>query len=279
MTNEGHRYRDLDNGEFTSEDPLGKLPANEGHNIMMPTDKWYLDGKEVLDQEYYRAIYAGTYVGANPSNTAKNTGVEAEVHAALATGDAKNPGQKSHYHTAIAGFPNLYTYVNQNPWTCFDPEGLDTYFLHMDSWPPHEYVQVGGDHPVTTSTPNATTYGFGPNSNGKMWGGGPGNVSSPDLWGHGAGVTYIRYKTTPAEEAKLKEYIEKKYGVNIEASPKNPNYNADWTDCRTFRHDVEKQLEKILKEEGITPETTQGGVQPSGAPAAVPSGPPPPKSQ
>ena len=30
--------------------------------LMQPTDKWYLDGKEVSAREYYRAVYAGTYM-------------------------------------------------------------------------------------------------------------------------------------------------------------------------------------------------------------------------
>ena len=116
---EGFRYRDLETGAFITRDPIG-------NNLMMPKEKWIVDGKEVKEREYEEALEPGVpQVGAGPVKTAKNTGEEADIHTALAVGQQEIPGQKSHYHTTAAGFPNLYTYVNQNPWTFFDPEGLD----------------------------------------------------------------------------------------------------------------------------------------------------------
>jgi len=119
LLNEGFRYRDLETGTFITKDPIG--PA-----LMMPKEKWFVDGKSVSADEYEEALVPGVpQVGSGPTKTAKNTGEEADMHAAEASGESENPGQKSHFHSAAAGFPNLYTYVNQNPWTFFDPEGLE----------------------------------------------------------------------------------------------------------------------------------------------------------
>ena len=74
---------------------------------------------------YYNAIYPGTFIDPSPTKTAKSTLLDKEDKVDSSMDGNANPGRISHYHIAAAGFPNLYTYVNQNPWTLFDPEGLD----------------------------------------------------------------------------------------------------------------------------------------------------------
>ncbi len=109
LLNEGFRYRGLETGVFLTADPFGK-------HIMMPQEKWMVDGKEVSMQEYQAALNPGIPQGGNgPTKSAKDV---------AATPDGNDI--QSRMHTAAAGFPNLYTYVNQNPWTFFDPEGLIT---------------------------------------------------------------------------------------------------------------------------------------------------------
>ena len=117
LLNEGFRYRDLETGTFITRDPIG-------NTLMMPTEKWFVDGKSVSEDEYEEALNPGVpQAGNGPTKTAKDSCAEADYHAATSEEGAVS-GQKSHMHTAAAGFPNLYTYVNQNPWTFFDPEGL-----------------------------------------------------------------------------------------------------------------------------------------------------------
>jgi hypothetical protein len=116
--NEGMRYRDLETGVFLTKDPIG-------NNLMMPKEKWMVDGKEVTAQQYVATLTPGVpQAGNGPTKSAQDSGDEADAHVA-ASAEGAVPGQKSHMHTAAAGFPNFYTYVNENPWTFFDPEGLD----------------------------------------------------------------------------------------------------------------------------------------------------------
>ncbi len=115
LLNEGFRYRDLETGVFITKDPIG-------NSLMMPKEKWVVDGQEVSEREYEAALEPGVpQAGDGPTKTAKDSSQEADAHVA----DSENgAGQKGHFHTAAAGAPNLYTYVNDNPWTFFDPEGL-----------------------------------------------------------------------------------------------------------------------------------------------------------
>jgi len=115
LLNEGFRYRDLETGVFITRDPIG-------NQLMMPKEKWFVDGKSVSEREYQSALMPGVaQAGNGPTKTAKDSGAEADYHVASSEGGA---GPQGHMHTAAAGFPNLYTYVNENPWTFFDPEGL-----------------------------------------------------------------------------------------------------------------------------------------------------------
>jgi uncharacterized protein RhaS with RHS repeats len=127
LLNEGFRYRDLETGVFITRDPIG-------NTLMMPKEKWMVDGREVSLQEYFAALEPGVpQAGNGLSKSAKDSGAEADYHASVQSGERDAaPGQKGHFHTAAAGFPNLYTYVNENPWTFFDPEGLDTFLIVRD---------------------------------------------------------------------------------------------------------------------------------------------------
>jgi len=165
-------YRDLETGEFLTKDPLGIVsPAGQpsagtpgSYNIMMPKEKWYVDGKEVTQQEYEAACEPGVpQVQTGPTKSAKNGGQEAGMHLAVASGDTETPGQKSHWHTAAAGSPNLYTYVNQNPWTFFDPEGLDvTATFDRKSG---TFTVTDNQNPKKTVTVNNVVSGNGQNTN------------------------------------------------------------------------------------------------------------------
>ena len=111
---QGFRYTSLEDGTFINRDPIG-------NTLMMPEEKWIVDGREVSAQEYQEALEPGVVQAGNgPIKTAKDSGVEADCH--MAGSEETRP--KNVIHMAAAGFPNLYTYVNQNPWTFFDAEGL-----------------------------------------------------------------------------------------------------------------------------------------------------------
>ena len=57
LLNEGWRPRDLETGSFIVADMLGRVPVNSPgndapgspgtYNIMMPKEKWFVDGKSV----------------------------------------------------------------------------------------------------------------------------------------------------------------------------------------------------------------------------------------
>jgi len=122
---QAYAYRDLETGAFLTRDPLGNVDPANG-NIAMPKEKWMVDGKSVTQEEYEATLEPGIpQFGNGPTKTAKSAGQEADAHVAIGSKEKVIPGEKGHYHTAAAGFPNLYTYVNDNPWTFFDPEGLD----------------------------------------------------------------------------------------------------------------------------------------------------------
>jgi len=124
LLNEGFRYRDLETGVFITRDPAG-------NTLIQPKDKWVVDGKEVSYQEYEQALEPGVpQAGNGPTKTAKDSGQEADHHVAVGSGEKTIPGQKSHWHEAPAAIPNIYTYVEDNPWTKFDPEGLESAFLN-----------------------------------------------------------------------------------------------------------------------------------------------------
>jgi len=117
LLNEGFRYRDLETGSFITRDPIG-------YQLMQPTDKWYLDGKEATFQEYDGAVYPGTFIDTNPSKTAKTTHEEKLGHVESSMDGNEDPGQRSHCHVAVPGAPNIYIYCAENPWTHFDALGL-----------------------------------------------------------------------------------------------------------------------------------------------------------
>jgi hypothetical protein len=111
------RYRDLDTGEYITKDP-------KGNELMMPKEHWMLDGKEVDYQEYKRS-FRTEYPNPLPNETSKKTSEKQETEIAWQENGQPRPGSLSHYHGIDPGEPNVYTYVNQNPYTKFDPLGLE----------------------------------------------------------------------------------------------------------------------------------------------------------
>jgi YD repeat-containing protein len=116
--NEGFRFRDLETGVFISKDPIGYV-------LMQPADKWFVDGNPVSQGEYLREVYPGTYADTDPAKSAKTTYEEKQGHVASSLDGNAAPGKLSHWHIAEPGQPNIYAYCLDNPWTKFDPEGLD----------------------------------------------------------------------------------------------------------------------------------------------------------
>jgi len=187
---EGFRYRDLETGCFITRDPIG-------NNLMMPKEKWMVDGREVSYQEYEEALEPGVpQAGNGPTKTAKDSGAEADAHIA-GSEEGAIPGQKSHMHTAAAGFPNLYTYVNENPWTFFDPEGLDALI----------FTPTGHSNPVS-NTDFKQTDTRGQVTNGRLdWVDNKGNVTgswSANSGGYGGGKSPLKGDDRRAQPGEYK---------------------------------------------------------------------------
>jgi len=102
---------------FLTRDPIGP-------SLISPKDKWFLDGNEVSYRRY-RSAFGSGMPETKPSATAKDSAEDNNGQTYVHEKDQHRPGSISHYHIAVAGAPNIYTYVNQNPWSHFDPEGLD----------------------------------------------------------------------------------------------------------------------------------------------------------
>ena len=115
-------FRDMETGAFISRDPIGYI-------LMQPADKWFLDGNQVSQGDYLRALYPGTYADTDPAKSAKTTQGEQQSHVTASVDGNASPGKLSHWHIAEAGQPNIYSYCLDNPWSKFDPEGLDGVFL------------------------------------------------------------------------------------------------------------------------------------------------------
>ena len=58
LLNQGWRYTDLETGGFIQSDPLGRIDPAKG-NIMMPKEKWMVDGREVSERDYQQALEPG----------------------------------------------------------------------------------------------------------------------------------------------------------------------------------------------------------------------------
>jgi len=116
--NEGFRFRDLETGVFLTRDPIGST-------LMQPGDKWFVDGAQVKQFQYARAALPRIvdHTDRDPTNTALKTAGQSQEGT---YGEAKNEGlaERGFWHIAEPGQPNIYSYVSNNPWTKFDPEGL-----------------------------------------------------------------------------------------------------------------------------------------------------------
>jgi len=124
--NEGFRFRDLETGSFPCKDPLG-------YTLMQPADKWFVDGNAVTAREYAEATLPGLVKDANPdlTKTAKEANAQAQYESYVKS-ERTVPGEKSHWHIAEPGQPNIYAYCLDNPWSKFDPEGLSDIYLNRD---------------------------------------------------------------------------------------------------------------------------------------------------
>ena len=111
---------------FLSKDPIG-------YTLMQPADKWFVDGKQVSQEEYQRALYPGTRADTDPAKSAKTAHQEKQDHVESSIDGNAAPGKLSHWHIAEPGQPNIYAYCLDNPWSKFDPEGLDALLvIHRD---------------------------------------------------------------------------------------------------------------------------------------------------
>ena len=148
---------------------------------------------------------------------------------------------------------NLYAYVGNGPTGAIDPLGLDVFFNEENEIGGHAWTKIGGDTP----TGGKRTYGAYPN--GDIFGK-PCVIQNPDPHTDDDDFSYERYKTTPEDEDALENWIKKNSDINDYNSKRNPNYNLIGNDCRSFRNDLRKQLEKIIKSRGGKIEKSKGEV-------------------
>jgi len=118
-------YRDLETGVFLSRDPSEEQQMN-------PDDVWIVNGQKIeakpsqmQDPMQLAAIFNNHDNRVNPTQSAKaETGKQYEQVMQAQYGDSPQ-GFVSITHYVPPAKPNLYAYVQDNPWTMFDPEGLD----------------------------------------------------------------------------------------------------------------------------------------------------------
>lgn len=118
-------YRDLETGAFLTRDPIG-------NELMNPDDVWIVNGQkfeakpsQMSDPMMIAAIMNGQNRSANPTQSAKDE-KRSQIAAVMNSQyGGSDEGFTSVMHAVKPAQPNLYTYVNQNPWTMFDPLGLD----------------------------------------------------------------------------------------------------------------------------------------------------------
>ncbi len=140
---------------------------------------------------------------------------------------------------------NLYGYVGNGPLQAVDPLGLDVFFNEEFSVGGHGWLSIGSDRPDT-----GKSYGAYPN--GPVFGK-PCFVESPDRHNSDADYVYYRYTTTPEDEKALTDWMSRNFDVNDYNSKKNPDFNAPFWNCRTFRNKAEEKLRSIIKKRGGTP--------------------------
>jgi uncharacterized protein RhaS with RHS repeats len=151
---------------------------------------------------------------------------------------------------------NLYGYVFNNPVNWIDRNGLDVFFNEENEVGGHGWVKIGGGSPTGPES-GSQTYGGYPV--GSIFGN-PIEIVSPDPHEDDDDFGYDQYGTTPDIEKALEQWIKDNYDINDANSKRNPNYNWGVNDCRSFRNDVRKQLEKILKDKGKMIKTKSGKV-------------------
>jgi hypothetical protein len=152
LINDGDRYSCIENGMriFLTRDPMGT-------ELMMGDDYWIINGRKAYKSSSASgsANFAVGQMGATKDENKSAAPVMSA--AAVATGDAG--GDSKFYeriHVPGIAQPNLYAYCGQNPWTRFDPFGLDwieyngqkaTYYggkTGDKSKPEHEYKATSG---------------------------------------------------------------------------------------------------------------------------------------
>ena len=118
---------------------LTRDPSAE--KMIIGENYWIINGQKVPDgpttgaDANYRAMMAmqdakDANYGAVPSSSAQDN-LAGQQQQLEKTGNADlGPLYPSRVHFVKVGNPNFYAYVNQNPWSAFDPDGLDAVLLN-----------------------------------------------------------------------------------------------------------------------------------------------------
>jgi hypothetical protein len=120
LVDEGMRYRELETGMFINRDPAG-------FELMMGEDYWMINGRKVQKANSPEAsLAAASWQMSAAKDQSRGSAPTMSASAAAGGEDSDDSKFYERVHVAGGAEPNLYTYVRQNPWTGFDPEGLAT---------------------------------------------------------------------------------------------------------------------------------------------------------
>lgn len=165
---------------------------------------------------------------------------------------------------------NLYGYVFNSPTTAIDPLGLDVFF-NTETFNPftgqngHAWVVIGGTKPELPAISKCPSYGFYPKPD-KTMSGERGAVMSNDS-PYGGNYSYEQFKTTPAQEKELNDWINSRFDVSSDPSAlkdtgKNPPYAWPGATCRDWKNLVMDKLKKILRRDGASTSPIKRGYVP-----------------